>query len=157
MVSLSSVTLQTEQGEIFRSSISRRKENTRENNGNLANSKFQNQYFTFEELHLHKRQLERATRQVRAHATCTEAENNLYLYRRACVCNANKLPLFAGVFSTTRKSSRTTTSLPYTFNTHCTFGGYALEAQVRGKPHFHNALTIVRAAPDWPTLVLYKF
>ena len=26
--------------------------------------------------------------------------------------------------------------------------------QVCGKPHFHNALTIVRAAPDWPTLVV---
>ena len=81
------------------------------------------------------------------------------------MCNANKLPLFAGVFSTPYKSSRTTASLPYTFNVHCTFGGrggYALGAQVRryaanptfGSPHaFHNALTIVRAAPDWPTLV----
>ena len=73
-----------------------------------------------------------------------------------CVCNANKLPLFGGVFSTPQ-SPRTTASLPYTFNVHCTSGCYALEAQVRRyKPHFHNALTIVRAAPDWPTLVMNK-
>ena len=74
------------------------------------------------------------------------------------MCNANKLPLFGGVFSTPRES-RTTASLPYMFNIHCTFGCYALEAQVRryaANPHFHNALTIVRAAPDWPTLVVYK-
>ena len=70
------------------------------------------------------------------------------------VCHANKLPLFGGVFSTPRQSSRTIAALPYTFNVHYTFGGYALEAQVRGKPHFHNALTIVQAAPDWPTLVI---
>ena len=44
------------------------------------------------------------------------------------VCDINKLPLFAGVFSTPQ-SSCTTASLPYTFNVyHCTFGGYALEA-----------------------------
>ena len=58
-------------------------------------------------------------------------------------------------FPLPRLSHRTTASLPYTFNVHCTFGGYAVEAQVRGKPHFHNALTIVRAAPDWPTLVFH--
>ena len=28
--------------------------------------------------------------------------------------------------------------------------------QVRGKLHFHKALAIVRPAPDWPTLVVYK-
>ena len=48
------------------------------------------------------------------------------------VCNANKLPLFGDIFSTPRKSSRTTASLPSTFNVHCTFGGNALEAQVAG-------------------------
>ena len=76
------------------------------------------------------------------------------------VCNANKLPLFGGVFSTPRQSSRTTASLPYTFNVHCTahsmVNGYASEAHVRryaAKPTSANSLTIVRAAPDWPTLV----
>ena len=49
------------------------------------------------------------------------------------MCIANKLPLLAGFFSTPHKSSRTTASLPYTFNVHCTLGGrgYALGAQVR--------------------------
>ena len=46
------------------------------------------------------------------------------------VCHVNKLPLSGGEFFPLQ-SSRTTASLPYTFNVHCTFGGYALEAQIR--------------------------
>ena len=67
------------------------------------------------------------------------------------VCHANRLPLFAGVFSTPRQSSRTIAALPYMFNVHYTFGGYALEAQVR---RYATSTTFVQAAPDWPTLVL---
>ena len=85
-----------------------------------------------------------------------------------CVCVTQITShFFAGLFSTPHKSSRTTASLPYTFNVHGTFGerGYALGAQVRryaenptsGIPHaFHNALTIVRAAPNWPTQEVHK-
>ena len=73
------------------------------------------------------------------------------------MCNANKLPLFAGVFSTPPV-------FPYncitTVHVQRTLHIWWLRirstgAQVHGKPHFHS-LTIVRAAPDWPTLVYYN-
>ena len=48
------------------------------------------------------------------------------------VCHANKLTLFsAECFPLPASLHRTTASLPYLFNVHCTFGCYALEAQVR--------------------------
>ena len=53
-------------------------------------------------------------------------------------------------FPLPRQSSRTTASLPYTFNVHWFLHIRSTGTQVRGKPHFHN----VRAALDWPALVL---
>ena len=46
------------------------------------------------------------------------------------VRHANNLPVFSPPPPPPRPSPRTTASLPYTFNVHCTFGCYALEAQV---------------------------
>ena len=72
------------------------------------------------------------------------------------VCNANKLPLFGGLFTTPPPVSLyyriTTVHVQRTLHIRL-LRIRSTGTQVRGKPHFHNALTIVRAAPDRPTLV----
>ena len=68
------------------------------------------------------------------------------------MCNANKLPLFTGVFSTPPPVSLyhriITVHVQRTLHVRL-LRIRATGMQVRGKPHFHN----VRAALDWPTLV----
>ena len=86
---------------------------------------------------------------------CWANDLHLYLLRRARVC----VTQISSHFSAANFPLSSLPILPHHYRTRSTLTAHSVVTHSKHRyagtrqTHFHNALAIVRAAPDWPTLV----